>query len=79
MYILPERSTPYTIVKLTVIDLSGRMMETDLPFVNPHTGITEVRFNADMPTGLYLVKFYLHPSKVLVQKIIVKDLTTGTF
>jgi hypothetical protein len=78
MYILPEKFSPYTLVKLTVFDLSGRMMEIDPPFVNPHTGITEVRFNADMRPGLYLVKLYLHPFGVLVEKIIVKGYTTST-
>ncbi len=79
MYILPERSTNYTIDKLTVFDSSGRMVEMDPPFLNPFTGITEVRFNADMRPGLYLVKLDLYPSEVLVEKIIVKGYTTSTF
>jgi manganese-dependent ADP-ribose/CDP-alcohol diphosphatase len=79
MYIVPENLSPYTLVTLTVVDLSGRLMEVGPPFLNPFTGITEVRFNADMRPGLYLVKLYLHPSGVVAEKIIVKGYTTGTY
>ncbi len=69
MYILPGASQ-LSLVRMTISDLSGRLIKSYWPVLNPLNGLFEVRLDSGFLPGTYLVRLYMNPGKTMSGKII---------
>jgi len=69
MYILPG-SSQFSVVRMTISDLSGRLIKNFKPVLNPLNGVFEVRLETGLQPGTYLVRLYMNPGKTMSEKII---------